>query len=585
VAPILALAGCAGTAGNSLSETAGGATAVKISGIVHGGQQPVTGSTIQLYTVGTSGLKSASTPILTTTVTTDSTGSFSLAGTFNCTTTPATQVYITATGGNPGAGPNSALTLVAALGACTSITSNTYIFINEVTTVAAAYALAPFASDILHVGATGSNPTGLVNAFTNAAVLANSTTGGVGGSLGAGVTVPTSELNSLADIIASCVNTSGPGSGNCSTLFTATGASETFGAMLAIAKNPGASATTALYTLATPSAPFQPTLTSAPKDFTVAVSSSGAGTLATPYSVAIDAAGNAWVTNESGATVTEIGVNGASLGTQTTTGLFGAQGIAIDRNGNVWVANTAGNSIIKFAVSAGSVTGSSSFTPSGIDAPVSIALDSAGNAWAANFNSGTVSAVSAAGTGLSGSPFSVGALPDAIAVGPTGNIFVTIGNGSVVSLTNAGALSSTLNDGTLQGPVGLAVDALSHVFATGSTTGASVGPALTEFATSGNALAISPVSAGLNTPAGIASDGTTIFVANSAAGGSLAQFGYGFPTAISPLSGYGSLSTPVGVAIDSSGCVWTANSGSNTVSKFIGLASPVVTPLAANVGP
>jgi hypothetical protein len=31
--------------------------------------------------------------------------------------------------------------------------------------------------------------------------------------------------------------------------------------------------------------------------------------------------------------------------------------------------------------------------------------------------------------------------------------------------------------------------------------------------------------------------------------------------------------------------VWTANSGSNTVSKFIGLAAPVTTPLAAIVGP
>ena len=585
LAPVLALAGCAGTVGSELSQGAGGATGFQITGKVHGGQQPVVGSTIQLYTVGTSGLKSASTPILTTTVTTDSTGSFSLAGTFSCTTTPATQVYITATGGNPGAGNNSALTLVAALGACTSITSNTFIFINEVTTVAAAYALAPFSSDILHVGATGSNPTGLVNAFTNASVLANNSNGAVGGTLGAGVSVPVSEIDSLADIIASCVNTSGPSSGNCSTLFTATGASETFGATLAIAKNPGASAITALYTLATPSAPFQPTLTSAPQDFTVAVSSTGNGTLATPYGIAIDGSGNAWISNESGSTVTEIGVNGASLGTQTATGLFGPQGVAIDRNGNVWVANTAGGSVIKFAVSAGSVTGSSNFTAGGVNSPAAIAIDSAGNAWVPNINGGSVSALTAAGAGLSGSPFSVGSQPSAIAISPTGNILVTSGNGSIFSLTNAGAASATLNDGTLQGPAGVAVDLSSRVFATGFTTGSAVGGALSEFAANGTAASVSPVTASLTSPAGVTSDGTSIWIVNSTASGRLAQFSYGVSTPVSPLSGYGSLNTPVGVAIDSSGSVWTTNSGSNTVSKFIGLAVPVVTPLAANVGP
>jgi DNA-binding beta-propeller fold protein YncE len=54
---------------------------------------------------------------------------------------------------------------------------------------------------------------------------------------------------------------------------------------------------------------------------------------------------------------------------------------------------------------------------------------------------------------------------------------------------------------------------------------------------------------------------------------------------VSPSAGFGPLNAPVGVALDNTGSVWTANSGSNTVSKFIGLATPVVTPLAANVGP
>jgi hypothetical protein len=74
-------------------------------------------------------------------------------------------------------------------------------------------------------------------------------------------------------------------------------------------------------------------------------------------------------------------------------------------------------------------------------------------------------------------------------------------------------------------------------------------------------------------------------VANGTTSGSLAKFTYGSTAAASPAAGFGSLNAPAGVALDASGCVWTANSGSNTVSQFIGLASPVVTPLAANVGP
>jgi len=47
----------------------------------------------------------------------------------------------------------------------------------------------------------------------------------------------------------------------------------------------------------------------------------------------------------------------------------------------------------------------------------------------------------------------------------------------------------------------------------------------------------------------------------------------------------GQLNAPAGVAVDASGNVWTANSGDNSVSKYVGLASPAVTPIAAAVGP
>jgi hypothetical protein len=583
------LTGCGtGSSGNdNISGTQG---AIKVSGIVHGGQQPVTQATIQLYTVGTSGLKSASAPLISASVQTDSGGNFNITGDYSCAS--ATQVYIVSTGGNSGSGTNSAITLAAALGPCSSLNSGTYIVINEVTTIAAAYALAPFASDFAHVGATGTNPAGLVNAFANAALLANTSVGSAGGaSLPLGVTVPLAEINTLANVVASCVNTVGASSAPCTTLFTATGATETFGASLAIAKNPGASAITGLYTLSVPTAPFQPTLTgsSAPNDFTIAMSASGGGTLATPYGIAIDAAGNAWVTNETGSAVSELSTSGNLLASPTAAGLVGAQGVAVDRSGNVWVANTAGNSVIKFALTGGAVTGTSSFTAGGITAPSAIALDSASNAFVANFNGNSVTGLNSSGVALGGSPFTGNSnnitVPSGIAVNSTGNLYVTSGTGSIVNLSNAGAFVATLNDGTLQGPTGVAVDSAGRVLATGFTTGASVGGALSEFTTGGAAATGSPITSGISSPSGVASDGTSIWVANNASSGALAQFNYTSTSPASPISGFGSLSSPVGVAVDSSGSVWTANSGSNTVSKFIGLAAPVTTPLAATVGP
>jgi streptogramin lyase len=584
------LAGCGTGLSGSADSTGITKAAVHVSGIVHGGQQPVIGSTIQLYSVGTAGLKSASTALIGSPVLTDSGGNFNITGAYSCAS--ATQVYIVATGGNSGSGTNGSINLVAALGPCSSLTPGTFIVINEVTTIAAAYALAPFAADFTHVGASGSNPTGLVNAFADAALLANTSVGSAGGaSLPSGVTVPLSEINTLADIVASCINTIGAASGPCTTLFTATGASETFGASLAIAKNPGASAITGLYTLSVAAAPFQPTLpgSSAPNDFTIAISATGGGSLATPYGIAIDAAGNAWVTNESGTTVTELSTTGNSLATPTATDLAGAQGIAVDRTGNVWVANTAGNSVVKFTLTGGAVTATNSYAGGGITAPAAIALDSSGNAFVANFNGNSVSGLTSVGVALGGSPFTGSSnnitVPSGIAVSPAGTIYVTSGNGSIVNLSNAGAFVATLNDGTLQGPVGVAVDGSGRVLATGFTTGTSIGGALSQFTLAGVAVAGSPATSGISSPSGVATDGTSIWVANNTTNGALAQFSYGSTVPVSPVTGFGSLSSPTSVAVDSSGSVWTANSGSNTVSKFIGLAVPVTTPLAATVGP
>jgi len=244
---------------------------------------------------------------------------------------------------------------------------------------------------------------------------------------------------------------------------------------------------------------------------------------------------------------------------------------------------------LKFTLTSGAVTGTNSFTVGGITAPSAIALDSGSNAFVANFNGNSVTGLNSSGVALGGSPFTGSSnnitVPSGIAVNSTGNVYVTSGTGSIVNLSNAGAFVATLNDGTLQGPVGVAVDATGRVLATGFTTGTSVGGAVSEFTSGGAAATGSPITSGISSPSGVASDGTSIWVANNTTSGALAQFNYTSTSPLSPIAGFGSLSSPVAVAVDSSGSVWTANSGSNTVSKFIGLAAPVTTPLAATAGP
>jgi len=577
------LTGCSGNLPGNFG-VAQPVTAVKLHGTVFGGQQPVVGAAVQLYGISTA--TGTSSPLITTPPLSGAGGSFNISGLYSC--TGISDVYIVATGGSAGYGTNNSITLVAALGQCSSLNSGTDIQMNELTTVAAAYALAPFATSYTSVAS--SNATALDTAFQNANMLVSYSSGVAGALVNTGVTVPVAELNTLGNIIAACVNTAGSSSAQCQQLFSATSATETFGAALAMAKAPGASATTALYTLTSTTAPFQPSmnLSAAPNDFSVAVTYAGTGsTLSTPFGIAIDATGNAWVTNETGTTVTEFSPTGLVKATPTAANLVGAQGIAVSSTGNVWVANTAGNSLVNFAVSSGSVTGSTSYTNNGIAAPNALAFDASGNVFVTNVNGNSVSAFSSAGSPLSFSPITNAALssPRGIACGgSSADPYVTTASGAVLHFSDtSGALVATLTDNTLQGPVAVTYDLqASHLFVTGFTTGSSITGVISEFSSADAALAGSPVATGLANPAGVAADGTSAWVVNNATGGGLYQIAYGASVPTGPTAGFGSLNGPVGVAIDPSGSVWTTNSTGNTVSVFIGLAKPVATPLAVN---
>ena len=257
-------------------------------GNVSGGREPVSGATMQLYAVGTTGDGSAATPLLTSEVTTDANGDFNITDMYTC-PSPSTLVYITATGGNPGlpAGMNNpSLSLMAALGPCGNLSASTTIVINELTTVAAIWPLAPFISSFSAIGSGTFDAPALASAFTLAEAYGNASNGTVPGlNVPIGTSVPVTEINTLADVLATCTNSAGgtPGDGSpCGTLFAAatlpggSAPTEVIGAGINIAVNPAINVAS-IFALVQPAAPFQPTLTAAPSNWTIQLTATAGG--------------------------------------------------------------------------------------------------------------------------------------------------------------------------------------------------------------------------------------------------------------------------------------------------------------------
>lgn len=397
-----------------------------IQGSVFGGQQPVTGASVQLYAASSSGYGSGSYALLTSAVTTSGTGSFSISGTYTC-PSASTPVYIVASGGNPGLGGNNPnIALMAALGPCGNLSSATFVSINELTTIAGVYALSPFMGGYTKVGTSSTNAAGLTNAFATANKLANTSTGNAPGTaLPSGATAPTSELNTLGNILAACVNSAGGVAGDgsaCGNLFTATTPSggtaptDTIGAALNIAKYPASNVST-LIALSSATAPFQPSLSST-NDFTVSIKYTG-GSFNTPAASAIDASGNLWVANSGNNTLTVLGPNGSPLvgSPYSGGGLNAPSAIAIDASGNAWVTDQGSSKLSVFTpIGAGAQT-----TASGLSTPTAVSIDTFGTVWVTNSGNNTVTANTTTGTTVNTSnSFSAGGVntPLAIAINP-----------------------------------------------------------------------------------------------------------------------------------------------------------------------
>ena len=404
VAPLLLSLALAGCGAAPIEEPTAVTLAAGPSGVVRGGQQPIGGALVQLMAPGISGYGSAPSILATTTSSTDGGGSFTLPA-YTC-PTPDRLVYLQVSGGDPGFGANSAVGLAALLGNCSTLSSSTHVVVNELTTVAAAYALAPFASVTAGgtaIGTSSTNVTGLNNAFypSNNLVSYSSVLATPTNAL-PGVVLPTNMLNTLGNILAACVNSTGPASAACTPLITNTTVAgvapiDTFQAALNIALHPGANVP-ALFTLASTNPPFAPAIASStpPADFTLAIGYNGY-TLSSEggYALAIDATGNAWITANAPGTgglgalmeITPSGQYAAGSGYQTPAyGVISFTGMAIDPGGVIWVASnseslqpTTTDAMIGFN-SNGTV-----FNQFPVPFPLGVAIDGSGDIWSSNW--------------------------------------------------------------------------------------------------------------------------------------------------------------------------------------------------------
>jgi len=437
----LVLAGCSGLDATTSVTTPVTVPEMSLHGTMHGGQQPISNATLQLYAAGSTGYGSAypytsgSSLLGTHVVKTDINGGFNISGDYTCPSS-TTEVYLVGTGGNPGPSSpaNANIALMAALGPCGNLNGSTNVVINEITTVASVWALSPSMTGIANLGTSSTNLQGLTNAFATVNQLANIGTGSVSGPalpLGAALSAITvQKINTLADLLAACINSgggvAGDGSG-CGLLFTAAklngvAPTDTITAAMNMAQHPNAN--TSVATTVNGSAQFQPALTSAPSDFSMVITYTGGG-LSAPKGIATDNTGNVWVANSGGNSVTKLDALGITT-TDATGFLSGSGGytvgslnapaaIAIDQSGNAWVAN--GNSTVT-EISANGSTGTP-FTGGSISTPGGIAIDAGNNVWIANTGNGSVTEITPGTTPVYANYTGVGiAAPTAIAINP-----------------------------------------------------------------------------------------------------------------------------------------------------------------------
>jgi sugar lactone lactonase YvrE len=210
--------------------------------------------------------------------------------------------------------------------------------------------------------------------------------------------------------------------------------------------------------------------------------------LADPHGVAVDSAGNLYVTDDYGSTfkvsngaITTVAGNGTlgfsgDNGPATSAQLFDPDGVAVDSAGNLYIADwnndrvrkvskgvittVAGNGLRGFSGDNGPATSAqlnSPHTSAQLSDPIGVAVDSAGNLYIADagkirkVSKGVITTVAGNGTGFSGDngPATSAQLSSSgVAVDPAGNLYIADTWNNRIRKVSNGVITTVAGNGT-----------------------------------------------------------------------------------------------------------------------------------------
>jgi hypothetical protein len=523
-----------------------------------------------------------------------------------------------------------------------------FVNMNEVSTVATAYTFQPFTvasnNNAWDIGTSGSTQAllGIANAAQTAAQLydiqganlistvtndgeghlANVKTAGTNGTPNTGNgTVPQATIDSLANILAACIDstplTGGFLSTECTTLFNTatdngqtiasgdTAPTDTATAAINIARYPSGNHggtvdptyVSDIFGIPSGIVPYVPDLTSAPNDWTIAITYSGGNigeaNVLSPHNVAVDGSGNIYHANFTTKSFTVLNPLGVPVTLTTPTTLDDPTSVALDSTStNVWLANqnAAANTT---TVTRCTITGADCVSialGSGLTEAQDAEVDANGNIWATAANNdvgGGLVEISSATTPTVLSHVTTTLNEPtgfSIANGTNGLIWVgdtadtsDISHCTATACTNVGNVGSKTEN--------TAIDSSGDIWVAGDDTVAAIASGTF------TPLTGSPFATGLGQiNDGMAIDGNnTVWVANNGAG-TVLEFSatnggttpVGAVLEVSPAQGYTASNNiaPEGIAVDPSGNVWYDDTANGDIVELVGAGAPTVMPLS-----
>jgi len=563
-------------------------------------------------------------------------------------------VYVIAKGGNTlNTGDptvhNDAATFLGMFGLCSQVSASSFLELNEVTTVATIAAIQQYFNPVTESIGTdgiGAAKLSLVNTLATISNLANVATGTAVASTslapnnGDGVsavtvtaTAPAGKINQIANILAACVNNDVSSATSCKTLFDnaippnvvqtdrpyltaafskATDTVQAAYYMLSNPTNGSSSNLQNLFGLASAlGAPFQPSLSAAPADWSITIAyssnstcgSSSGSFINAPQDINIDATGNLWIANGQATTGNLSAIS--SNGVPTACVFLGggsSRGSTIDTQGNIWYGTTAANNIYRYNPYNRSILPFTTATP-----PLAVTADGAGNVYFSTAPDGSLYQIAGAANATSAiTPTQVatglGALPTRLMPDTTGAVWATSGSSFVSQIApptaayNSTGSFLTTTFGTAGGSsYGITVTNNGNVVV--SSGGANNG--LSYLTGSGLAYTLNsnwPTLAGLgglSDPTSIAVDPQfNVWAPNNTGPASVSEISIS-PVNYAPFTsiaaglqqGTSFASGGRAAVIDMSGNVWIAGDGtvgnpSNFVTEVVGAGVPVYQPLA-----